>query len=294
VAQLNQDFILSAKDNIFSLKYTLNLKGNLTHLQEPVVMGILNVTPDSFYDGGKYTFKSAILEQAEKMLSEGALIIDIGGYSSRPRADNIEVKEELRRVTDGIRFVLEEFQDALISVDTFRAEVAEAALNEGACMVNDISGGELDRNILDVVGRWNVPYVVMHMRGTPKNMAQKTNYDNILLEVVDYFQNKINLLRQLGVNEVIVDPGFGFAKNADQSFDLLRNLECFRVLETPVMIGVSRKSMIYRTLGINSEEALNGTTILNVIGLINGASILRVHDVKEAIECIRLCKKVYN
>jgi dihydropteroate synthase len=285
---------LSAKDNIFSLKYTINLKGNLTHLGNPVVMGILNVTPDSFYDGGRYVLKSDIQRQAEKMLSEGAFVLDIGGYSSRPGAHEVDVKEELKRVTDGIKFVLEKFPGAHISVDTFRAEVAEAALNEGACMVNDISGGELDPGIVDVVAKWNVPFVVMHMRGTPKDMAQMTNYDNLLLEIIDYFHRKINLLRHHGVNDVIIDPGFGFAKKADQSFSLLRNLKYLKVLECPLMIGVSRKSMIYRTLGVDSEGALNGTTILNIIGLINGASMLRVHDVKEAVECIKLYKKVFS
>jgi dihydropteroate synthase len=285
---------LSAQDNIFSQKYTLNLKGKLTHLGNPVVMGILNVTPDSFYDGGRYLLKPEIQNQAEKMLLEGAFILDIGGYSSRPGADHVAVKEELKRTTDGIKFVLEKFPDARISIDTFRAEVADAALSEGACMVNDISGGELDPAMAGVVARWNVPYVIMHMRGTPRDMAQMTKYDNILLETIDYFQRKINLLRHIGVNDVIIDPGFGFAKKADQSFRLLRDLTLFKVLESPLMIGVSRKSMIYKTLGVDSDGALNGTTILNVIGLINGASILRVHDVKEAVECIELYKKVYG
>ncbi len=283
-----------AKDNIFSLKYTLNLKGKLTHLREPIVMGILNVTPDSFYDGGNYLSQANIQKRAEKMLSEGAYLIDIGGYSSRPGAKDISTAEEIKRVTDGIKFVLEVDRNACISVDTFRASVAEAALNEGACMVNDISGGELDRRMVDVISQWNVPYVMMHMRGTPQDMASKTDYDNLLLDVLDYFQNKINLLRSRGVNDIIIDPGLGFAKKAEQSFELIRKLSAFQVFELPVMLGVSRKSMIYKTLGINPEEALNGTTILNVLGLVNKASILRVHDVKEAVECIKLFKYVVN
>lgn len=283
-----------AKDNIFSLKYTLNLKGKLTHLREPIVMGILNVTPDSFYDGGNYLSQANIQKRAEKMLSEGAYLIDIGGYSSRPGAKDISTAEEIKRVIDGIKFVLEVDRNACISVDTFRASVAEAALNEGACMVNDISGGELDRRMVDVISQWNVPYVMMHMRGTPQDMASKTDYDDLLLDVLDYFQNKINLLRSRGVNDIIIDPGLGFAKKAEQSFELIRKLSAFQLLELPVMLGVSRKSMIYKTLGINPEEALNGTTILNVLGLVNKASILRVHDVKEAVECIKLFKYVVN
>lgn len=283
-----------AKDNIFSLKYTLNLKGNLTHLREPIVMGILNATPDSFYDGGNYLSKANIQKRAETMLSEGAYLIDIGGYSSRPGAKDISIDEEVKRVTDGIKFVLEVDRNAYISVDTFRASVADVALNEGACMVNDISGGELDNRMFDVVSQWNVPYIMMHMRGTPQNMASKTAYDDILLDVIDYFQNKINLLRSRGVNDIIIDPGLGFAKRAEQSFELIKKMSAFQVFELPVMLGVSRKSMIYKTLGINPEEALNGTTILNVLGLVNKASILRVHDVKEAVECIKLFKSVFN
>lgn len=257
-------------------------------------MGILNVTPDSFFDGGRYTHQTAIIKKAEKMLEEGAAIIDIGGYSSRPGALDISAEEELKRVTDGIKFVLKEFPEAAISVDTFRSTVAEAALNEGACMVNDISGGELDPGMTETVARWHVPYIIMHMRGSPQDMATRTKYDNLLLEIIDYFSAKINLLKQRGVQDIIVDPGFGFAKNADQSFSLLRDLELLRILGFPILIGLSRKSMIYKTLEINSEEALNGTTILNVMGLIHKASILRVHDVKPAMECIKLFKKVYH
>lgn len=285
---------MEAKDSIFSAKYTLNFKGNLTRLDDPLVMGILNITPDSFFDGGRYTVESEIKKRAEKIFEEGAFIIDIGGYSSRPGAADISVDEEIRRMTAGIKFVLEINPEALISIDTFRSEVAEAALSEGACMINDISGGEIDPEMIKTISRWNVPYVAMHMRGTPQTMAKETEYENVVLEVLDYFQKKIYRLREAGVNDVIIDPGFGFAKKAAQSFELLRNLDCFKVLETPVLIGVSRKSMIYRTLGIKPDEALNGTTILNVVGLMNGASILRVHDVKEAVECVKLYKKIYH
>lgn len=284
---------MEAKDSIFSAKYTLNFKGNLTRLREPLVMGILNVTPDSFYGASRSIEERKIKASAERMFSEGAFVIDIGGYSSRPGADDVDPEEEIRRVTNGIKFALQINPKALISVDTFRAVVAEAALSEGACMINDISGGELDPAIIETAAKWNVPYVLMHMKGTPKTMAQETHYDDVFMEMLDYFQKKIRRINDAGVSDIIVDPGFGFAKNPSQSFEALRKLSYFKVLERPLMIGLSRKSLIYKTLGVKPEEALNGTTILNIVGLINGASILRVHDVKQAVECVKLYKKIY-
>lgn len=285
---------MEAKDSIFSAKCTLNFKGNLTRLCEPLVMGILNVTPDSFYGASRNMEERKIKERVEQVFDEGAFIIDIGGYSSRPGADDVDPEEEIRRVTAGIKFALQVNQDAVISVDTFRATVAEAALNEGACMINDISGGELDPAMIDTAAKWNVPYVLMHMKGTPQTMAKETHYYDVFLDTLDYFQKKERRFRDAGVSDIIIDPGIGFAKNPEQSFETLRKLSYYKVLERPLLIGVSRKSLIYKTLGVKPEEALNGTTILNMVGLINGASILRVHDVKQAVECVKLYKKIYH
>jgi dihydropteroate synthase len=274
-------------------KHFLNLKGDLVDVSIPLVMGVLNVTPDSFYDGGKYSQKKAILQQAEVMLSEGAHIIDIGGYSSRPGAEDISAEEEKKRVVESIKLVSKTFPTAYISVDTFRASVARESIEAGACIINDISGGALDEEMFDTVAEMGVPYVLMHMRGTPQTMTQLTSYDNLLLDILDYFQLKVAQLRALGVADIIIDPGFGFAKTPSQSYELLGQLASFQVLNLPIMAGVSRKSMIYRKLGITPQEALNGTTVLNTIALMNGATILRVHDVKEAIETIKLYKLTY-
>jgi len=275
-------------------KQFLNLKGNLIDLSTPIVMGILNVTPDSFYDGGKHTTGQAILQQAERMLNEGATIIDIGGYSSRPGAENIDKEEEKKRVVESIKIVSKTFPEAYISVDTFRSTVAQEAVEAGACIINDISGGTLDEGMFDTVAALRVPYVLMHMQGTPQNMTQRTAYENLLLDILDYFQQKVAKLRALGVADIIIDPGFGFAKKASQSYEILRHLDIFKVLSLPVMAGLSRKSMIYRSLEVTPQEALNGTTALNTIALMNGARILRVHDVKEAIETIKLYKLTYH
>jgi dihydropteroate synthase len=253
------------------------------------------VTPDSFYDGGRYLQnESVLLKQAEKILKEGATIIDIGGYSSRPGADDISVDEEKDRVLNSIRLVSQNFPEAFISIDTFRAEVAREAVQAGACLVNDISGGQLDERMYDTVAEMDVPYILMHMRGTPQNMKQLTDYDDLVLDMLNYFQRKLALLRQKGVKDIIIDPGFGFAKNIDQNFLLLKRLADFGVLEAPLLAGLSRKSMIYRRLNIAVEDALNGTTVLNTIALVNGACILRVHDVKEAIQTINLYKYTYT
>ena len=275
-------------------KHFLNLKGDLVDISTPIVMGVLNVTPDSFYDGGKYTQEKAILQQAEEMLSEGASIIDIGGYSSRPGANDISIEEEKKRVIESIKIVSKTFPEAYISVDTFRASVARESIEAGACIINDISGGTLDEKMFDTVGEMSVPYVLMHMWGTPQTMTQHTSYDNLLLDMLNYFQRRVAQLRARGVADIIIDPGFGFAKTPDQSYEVLRQLASFQVLSLPIMAGLSRKSMIYRKLGITPQEALNGTTVLNTIALMNGATILRVHDVKEAIETIKLYKLTYH
>lgn len=281
------------KDTVFSENFSINLKGKLVDVSTCKIMGILNVTPDSFYEGSRFFTPDAIIQQAEKMLTEGADIIDIGGYSSRPGADDISEKEEKERVTNAVNLLINHFPDINISVDTFRSSVAEAALNEGACMVNDISGGSLDNKMYNTIAKWKVPYIVMHMRGTPQTMKRQTDYDNLLLELLDYFNKKIEILKNLGINDIIIDPGFGFAKNIRQNFLLLKNLPYFKALERPLLVGISRKSMIYKSLGIESGEALNGTTILNTLALQNKASILRVHDVREAVECVKLFN-LYN
>ena len=277
-----------AKGSIFYEKKTLNIRGNLVDLSTPRVMGILNVTPDSFYDGGRYQDEQGVLQQAEKMLSEGATFLDIGGYSSRPGAKEVSVEEEKRRVVATVALVTKHFPEAYLSVDTFRAKVAREAVAAGAGMVNDISGGELDTQMFDTVAELQVPYLLMHLRGTPQTMQGFTKYENLVVEVLDYLQQKIARLRDLKVKDIIVDPGFGFAKTIDQNYTLLKNLSVFLTLGAPLLVGLSRKSMIYRRLDINVEEAGNGTTVLNTLALMNGASILRVHDVKEALEAIQL------
>lgn len=267
---------------------TLNCCGNLIDLSIPKVMGIINVTTNSFYDGGKTFSEREILVQAEKMLSEGAMFLDIGGYSTRPGAENISEVEEIRRVVEAIEIILKNFPETLISVDTFRSEIAKKAVEAGAALVNDVSGGTLDTEMYRTVAKLKVPYILMHMRGTPKTMAKLTDYKNVTIEVLKDLSEKIALARAEGINDIVADPGFGFAKTREQSFQLLSNLELFKNLEVPILAGVSRKSFIYKTLETSAENALNGTTSLNTIALLKGVSILRVHDVKEAVECVKL------
>lgn len=257
-------------------------------------MGIINVTPDSFYDGGKTFSEKEILKQAEKMLSEGATFLDIGGYSTRPGAAEISEKEETKRVVEAVESILKKFPDALISVDTFQSEVAKNAVEAGAAMVNDVSGGTLDAEMFKTVSSLKVPYILMHMRGTPKTMTKLTDYKNVTIEVLKDLSEKIALARAEGIDDIIADPGFGFAKTREQSFQLLNNLELFQNLDVPILVGVSRKSIIYKTLETSAEHALNGTTSLNTVALLKGASILRVHDAKEAMECITLFKSLQN
>lgn len=260
----------------------------------PKVMGIINVTPDSFYDGGKTTKISEILKQAEKMLHDGASFLDIGGYSSRPGAEAISEAEELQRVLPPIEAIVKVFPEAIISIDTFRASVAKFTIEAGAALINDISAGSLDPDMLNVVSSLKVPYIMMHMRGNPQTMTQHADYENISKEVLQYFSEKIAAARALGIDDIVVDPGFGFAKTRKLNFELLNNLELFKHLEVPYLVGLSRKSMIYKTLGITVKNALNGTTVLQTIALLKGASIVRVHDVKEAQECITLIQNLKN
>jgi len=267
---------------------TINCRGNLIDLTIPKVMGILNVTPNSFYDGGKYANDKALLNQAAKMLEEGATFIDIGAYSSKPSAEFVSETDEIARLVPVVQLILQHFPETLISVDTFRAKVAKAALEAGACIVNDIAAGGLDEQMMQTVADFQVPYIMMHMKGNPQTMQSLTQYNNITKEVLFYFSEKIAQARSFGINDLIVDPGFGFAKTTEQNFELLANLELFDRLELPILVGVSRKSMIYKTLETTAEFALNGTTVLNTIALQKGSNILRVHDVKEAIECVKL------
>ncbi len=276
------------KDTFFHTKRTLNAGGKLLDLSSPKVMGILNLTPDSFYSGSRFQSQKEILSQAEKMMTDGADFIDLGAYSSRVGATDISLQEELERLLPVVKLLTTHFKEVIISVDTFRAEVAEKAIEAGAHIINDISGGELDKGMFKTVAKLKVPYILMHMKGTPQTMATLNQYDDMLMDIYRYFSKKVNELKNLGVKDIILDPGFGFAKNIDQNFSLLKQLELFQSLELPLLVGVSRKSMIWRSLGIKPEEALNGTSVLNTFALQNGAAILRVHDVKEAKECVKL------
>ncbi len=270
---------------------TINCKGQLIDLASPKVMGILNVTPNSFFDGGKYKNESEILTQVEKMLNDGATFIDIGAYSSKPNADFVSESEELQRMVPIVNLILENFPETLISIDTFRSKVAEVCIENGAAIINDISAGNLDDKMLEIIAKYNVPYIMMHTRGTPQTMQTMTNYENIVKEMLFYFSEKVAKARSLGINDLILDPGFGFAKTVEQNYEVLQKLELFTTLDLPLLVGFSRKSMIYKTLNTSAEEALNGTTVLNTLALINEAKILRVHDVKEAMECITLYTK---
>jgi dihydropteroate synthase len=266
----------------------LNIRGRLVDLEQPRIMGIINVTPDSFYADSRQTHISDWLKQAESMLTQGATFLDIGGYSSRPGAEDVPEAEEWRRVGPAIETIRKHFPEALLSIDTFRARIAHHAVQEGADMVNDIRAGEGDERMFETIASLRVPYVIMHMRGTPQTMTTLTEYADVTREVIDYFYPKIHQLTQSGVKDIILDPGFGFAKTPAQGFQLLRQLDALHVLSKPVMVGLSRKSMIWKTLQKSASEALNGTTVLNTAALIKGASILRVHDVAEARECIAL------
>lgn len=271
---------------------TLNCNGNLIDLSTPKAMGILNITPDSFFDGGKYKDEKAILEQVEKMLTEGATFIDVGAYSSRPGAAAVSEEEELQRMLPIVELTLKKFPNSILSIDTFRSKVAQRCLETGAALINDISAGKRDENMFATIAKFKVPYVMMHMKGTPGTMQSQTDYDNLLEDMLFYFSERIAAARKFGIHDIIVDPGFGFAKTLEQNYQLLQRLDFFHTFNVPVLAGLSRKSMIYKLLETTPQEALNGTTALHMIALSKGASILRVHDVKEAVECIKLFEQL--
>ena len=267
---------------------TININGTLLDLSTPKIMGILNITPDSFYDGGVFNSDKKILNQVEKMISEGADIIDIGGYSSRPGANEVNIDNEIGRVIPAIELIKNKFCDTIISIDTYRSKVAKKAINAGASIINDISSGDLDPEMFNCVAKLKVPYIMMHMKGSPNNMQKNPEYENVIVEIVKNLSNKLFLAKKAGIIDVIIDPGFGFGKTATHNYSILKNLSFFKELGCPILVGISRKSMIYKLLDKNPENALNGTTCLNTISIINGAKILRVHDVKEAKEVITL------
>jgi dihydropteroate synthase len=267
---------------------TINVGGQLHDLSDPKIMGILNITPDSFYAGSRLPDIEQTLQRADQMVKEGAWCLDVGGYSSRPGATDIPEEEEIERVVSPIKELRKTYPELIISIDTFRSAVAEEAIKAGANIVNDISGGQLDSKIIDMVAEANVPYIAMHMRGTPQNMKSLTHYDDLIGEMIKYFSTIRSVAYKKGISDLILDPGFGFAKTREHNFEILQNMEAFRVLDCPMLIGVSRKSMIFKTLEIAPDEALNGTTVLNTVALLRGANILRVHDVKPAIEAIKL------
>jgi len=273
---------------------SINCKGKLIDLNSPKVMGILNITPDSFFDGGKFQHEKTIISQVEKMLLNGATFIDVGAYSSRPGAKHISEEEELNRILPVMDLLISKFPDILISIDTFRSKVAEQCIALGASLINDISAGSLDKDMFNTVAKLQVPYIIMHMQGTPRTMQKKPTYENVVKDVLFYFSKKISELRNLGVNNIITDVGFGFGKNLEHNYELLNNLDLLKNLEVPTLVGVSRKSMLFKPLGISPNDALNATTSANTIALLKGANILRVHDVKEAVEAVKIVQLLKN
>ena len=275
------------------LPYTINVGGKLMDLSEPQVMGILNVTPDSFYSESRKNTDQEIADRVQAILAEGASMIDIGAYSSRPGADDVSAEEEMNRLRGGLKILRDIAPDAVVSVDTFRADVAKMCVEEyGVQIINDISGGELDERMFSTVAELGVPYILMHMKGDPQTMQNGPHYDDLLAEILRYFGTKVQQLHELGVKDIILDPGFGFAKTLEHNYELMNRMQDLQVLELPMLVGISRKSMIYRLLGTSPEEALNGTSVLNTLALLKGASILRVHDVKAAIEVVQIVKKM--
>lgn len=280
------------KDTFFSAKHSLNCGGKLLMMDKPLVMGILNITPDSFFDGGRHTSEKALLERAEHMLKEEADILDLGAMSTRPGATFVSEEEERSRLLPAVKSIRKEYPQAIISVDTFRAEIAKEAVEKGADIINDISGGTQDKKMFDTIAKLQVPYVMMHMQGTPENMQKNPHYKDVVKEVGMFFSEQLQKLKLLGVHDVILDPGFGFGKTLDHNFQLLHELRYFDMFELPVLVGVSRKSMVNRLLGTKPETALNGTTAVHVLALERGADILRVHDVKEARQAVRVVQKI--
>ena len=273
----------------------INVNGSLLDLSTPCVMGILNITPDSFYSGSRMQTEAEIAGRVTQIIAEGAHIIDVGAYSSRSNAENVSAKEEMERLRSGLEILFKVQPDAIVSVDTFRADVARMCVEEyGVAIINDIAAGEMDEDMFRTVAQLNVPYIMMHMQGTPQNMQQHPYYDNLLKDIFQYFARKVQQLRDLGVKDMILDPGFGFGKTLEHNYELLSHLEEFRIFELPLLVGVSRKSMIYRLLGTTPQEALNGTTVLDTICLLKGANILRVHDVREAVETVKIVGQITN
>jgi len=281
---------MNSKNTFFNTSWQINCRGKLLDLSTPKVMGVLNVTPDSFYDGGKYTQDAVILKQAEKMLTDGAAIIDVGGMSSKPGAAIIEVDVELLRVVPVIKAIVKRFPDAIVSIDTIRAKVAKEAVQAGASIVNDISAGSLDADLLETVGALNVPYILMHMQGKPKDMQLNPSYKNVIQDIIDFFTDKLEKMKQAGIKDIVLDPGFGFGKTLVQNYQILQQFDAFRLFDLPLLAGMSRKSMICKLLDVSPSMALNGTTAANMVALQKGASILRVHDVKEAMEAVRMAE----
>ncbi len=279
------------KDNYFNSKRTINCGGKIINLSSPVVMGIINITPDSFYDGGRYKSIWEILKQSEKMLYEGASILDIGAVSTRPGAKLVSPDEEQQRILPVLESILKNFSSAVISVDTYNSSTASAVIKNGAHIINDISAGNFDPKMCETIARHNVPYIMMHIKGKPENMQKNPVYNDLVEEIFFYFSQKIEELRKAGVRDIIIDPGFGFGKTVDHNYELLKKLDYFKIFELPVVVGLSRKSMINKVLNIQPDDALNGTTVLNAIALTKGADILRVHDVKQAVEAIKLIEK---
>ncbi len=275
-----------------SVSYQINCQGQLLTLSSPVVMGIVNVSPDSFYDGGKFNDETNILPHVEQMLSEGAAIIDIGAVSSRPGAKYITAEEEIKRLIPAVKLIHHHFPAAVLSVDTSSADVAKLAIENGASIINDISAGEFDSMMFETIARLQVPYIMMHMQGTPQTMQQNPFYENVTLEIIRFFVKRLEKLRTLGVKDIIIDPGFGFGKTVQHNYELLASLRSFEMLDCPLLVGISRKAMINKVLHTKPEEALNGTTVANTIALMNGANILRVHDVKEAVEAVKIVNEL--
>lgn len=280
------------KDTYLLDNYSINFKGNLISLNRPVVMSILNTTPDSFFDGGKYNSIEKALKKVEKDLNQGATIIDIGGYSTKPGGNKVTIDEEIRRTIPYIEKIVDTFPEINISIDTFRGKVAALAIDAGAGMINDVSAWNIDKEMFETIKKYNVPYVLMHMKGEPKNMQDNPRYKNVTKEVIQFLSEKLNMLNSHGISDVIIDPGFGFGKTNADNYKLLKNIELLKVFKAPILAGISRKSMIYKTLKINKLDSINGTTALNMFALSKGAKILRVHDVKQAMECIYLNEEI--
>jgi dihydropteroate synthase len=280
------------KDTYLLDNYSINFKGNLIGLDLPIVMSILNTTPDSFFDGGKYNTIDKALKKVESDLKMGATIIDIGGYSSKPNGSEVSIEEEIKRTIPYIEKIVSSFPGVKISIDTFRGKVASLALDAGAGMINDISAWNMDDKMLEIIKKHKIPYVLMHMKGTPKTMQRNPNYTNLINDIIRFLSKKVNQLKEYGINDIIIDPGFGFGKTISDNYKLLKNLESLKVLNLPILIGLSRKSMIYKVLKTSNLNSINGTTALNMFALSKGVKILRVHDVKQAMECIKLNQEI--